>query len=58
MNAYQNASKAITNLISKAQEKPTSITSKQAFEPHFNVITKDYQGNHQNWNDGGFTNHH
>ncbi len=58
MNAYPNSNNVVANLISKVQEKPLSITSKRAFEPHLDVISKDYQGNHQNWNDGGFTNHH
>jgi hypothetical protein len=58
MNTYTNMPKAMANLISKVQEKPSTITSKRAFSPHYDVISKDYTGNHQNWNDGGFTNHH
>ena len=58
MNAISYPQEALANLISKAQARPLSITTKKAFEPHYGVSLKDYQGNHQNWTDGGFTNHH
>ena len=58
MNAYQNSQNVLANLISKVREMPSSIVSRHAFVPHLGVLSNAYQGNHQNWSDGGFTNHH
>lgn len=58
MNAYPTALQTVAKLFSTLQAKPSSITSDWAFAPHLHTISKSYQGNHQNWNDGGFTNHH
>ena len=58
MKAALNSQKILAHLISKVQKMPSAIVSRDAFMPHLNVISEAYQGNHQNWNDGGFTNHH
>ncbi len=58
MNACLNSQNALAYLIERVQKRPSIIASPRAFIPHDDVISKNYQGNHQNWNNGGFTNHH
>lgn len=41
----------LANLISKILGKPSTVDSKQAFEPHSRILCPGILGNHQNWTD-------
>lgn len=58
METKNNLKKALQELICKVNEKPASITAHWVYEPHLSLVSGHYLGNHCNYNNGGYGNHH